>query len=56
MIADFVFGEDDTFSGIFVYEMDGILSGLDVYGLAGDAPTSLPEPEALRPFGDSTAA
>ena len=49
-IADFVFGEEDTLSGIFVYENDGILSGLEVYGLAGDAPKSLPEPEALRPF------
>ncbi len=51
-IADFVFGEEDTLSGIFVYEKDGILSGLEVYGLAGDAPKSLPEPELLRPFGD----
>ena len=54
-IADFVFGEGDTLSGIFVYEKDGILSGLEVYGLPGDAPKSLPEPEALRPFGDSAA-
>jgi len=51
-IADFVFGEEDKLSGIFVYEKDGILSGLEVYGLAGDAPKSLPEPELLRPFGD----
>ena len=51
-IADFVFGEEDTLSGIFVYENDGILSGLEVYGLAGEAPKSLPEPEALRPFGN----
>ncbi len=36
-IADFVFGEGDTLSGIFVYEKHGILSGLEVYGLAGDA-------------------
>jgi hypothetical protein len=49
-IADFVFGDEETLSGIFVFENDGILSGLEVYGLAGDAPKSLPEPEALRPF------
>ena len=49
-IADFVFGHEETLSGIFVFENDGILSGLEVYGLAGDAPKSLPEPEALRPF------
>jgi hypothetical protein len=54
-IAEFVFGEDETLSGIFVYERDGILSGLEVYGLAGEAPKMLPEPEALRPFGDSAA-
>ena len=49
-IADFVFGEEDTLSGIFLYKKGGILSGLEVYGLAGEAPKSLPEPEALRPF------
>jgi hypothetical protein len=54
-IADFVFGEADTLSGIFVFENDGIMSGLEVYGLPGEAPKSLPEPEALRPFGDSAA-
>jgi hypothetical protein len=47
-IADFVFGEGATLSGIFVYEKDGILSGLEVYGMAGDAPKSLPQPEELR--------
>ncbi len=54
-IADFVFGEGDSLSGIFVYEKDGILSGLEVYGSAGDAPKSLPRPEELRPFAGSTA-
>ena len=49
-IADFVFGDGQTLSGIFVFEKDGILSGLEVYGLAGDAPKSLPEPEELRPL------
>lgn len=52
-IADFVFGDEHSLSGIFAYEKDGILSGLEVYGLAGDAPKSLPEPEMLRPFHDS---
>src|SRR5215218_9719283 len=54
-IADFAFGEGDTLSGIFVYEKDGILSGLEVYGMAGDAPKSLPESEELQPFSDATA-
>lgn len=54
-IADFVFGEGDTLSGIFVYEKDGILSGLEVYGLAGEAPKSLPQPEELRPWDEARA-
>jgi hypothetical protein len=54
-IADFVFGQGDTLSGIFVFEKNGILSGLEVYGLGGDAPKSLPQPDDLRPVGDSTA-
>jgi hypothetical protein len=48
-IADFIFGEDESLSGVFVFEKDGILSGLEVYGLGGDAPKSLPAPEELRP-------
>ena len=55
-IADFVFGDEDTLSGIFVYEADGILSGLEVSGLAGDPPKSLPEPEALRPLPETPTA
>jgi hypothetical protein len=55
-IADFVFGETNNLSGIFVFEKHGVLGGLEVYGLAGDAPKSLPEPEALRPFRDPAAS
>jgi len=56
LLADFLFGEEQSLSGIFVYEKDGILSGLEVYGLASDAPRSLPEPDELRPFVDSPSA
>jgi hypothetical protein len=49
-IADFVFGTDEDLSGIFIFEQGGVLAGLEVYGLAGDAPKSLPLPESLRPF------
>ncbi len=49
-IAEFLFGEGNTLSGIFVFENDGILSGLEVYALADDAPMSLPQPEELRPI------
>jgi hypothetical protein len=56
VLADFVFGADEELSGIFIYESAGILSGLEVYGLAGDAPRALPSPDRLRPFGNSGAA
>jgi hypothetical protein len=50
VIADFVFGPADQLSGIFVFQKAGMLAGLEVYGLAGDAPKHLPAQEALRPF------
>jgi hypothetical protein len=55
-LADFIFGSKNELSGIFVYEQAGILSGLEVYGLAGDAPKVLPSIDLLRPFSDATGA
>jgi hypothetical protein len=49
-IADFTFGDEENLSGIFIYEQSGVLAGLEVYGLAGDAPKLLPPIESLRPF------
>jgi len=46
VLGDFLFGESN---GVFIYESDGILSGLEVVGYAGTAPNSLPAPESLRP-------
>ena len=54
-IADFIFGSGDEMSGIFVFEQSGVLAGLEVYGLAGDAPKTLPSSDSLRPFTDDTA-
>jgi hypothetical protein len=54
-IADFVLGSGDELSGIFVFEQSGVLAGLEVYGLADDAPKTLPSPDSLRPFTDDTA-
>ena len=48
IVADFIFGPDNQLSGIFLFEKGGVLAGLEVYGLAGDAPKSLPVSEALR--------
>jgi hypothetical protein len=50
ILGDFVFGIDSDLAGAFVFERSGVLAGLEVYGLAGDAPKTLPSPSALRPF------
>jgi hypothetical protein len=50
ILSDFVFGEGEERSGIFVFERDGDLAGVEVCGYAGDAPKSLPPVEALRPW------
>jgi hypothetical protein len=52
ILADFLFGTESDPSGIFVFEQGGVLSGLEVYGLAGDAPRTLPSPSSLRTFSD----
>ena len=50
IVGDFIFGSDANLSGIFVFERNGVLAGLEVYGMAGDAPKSLPSPDSLRHF------
>ncbi len=50
ILADFIFGTDNDLSGIFVFEKSGVLAGLEVYGLAGDAPKNLPPVGSLRPL------
>jgi hypothetical protein len=50
ILADFLFGGDSDLSGIFVFEKGGVLAGLEVYGLPGDAPKRLPSTNSLRPF------
>ena len=50
ILGDFVFGGDSDLAGAFVFERNGVLAGVEVYGLAGDAPKTLPSPSALRPF------
>jgi hypothetical protein len=47
-VADFVFGADHELSGIFVFEQSGVLAGLEVYGLAGEAPKNLPSTDLLK--------
>ena len=55
ILADFVFGDGQELNGAFIYEKAGILSGLEVFGYASDAPKSLPTPEHLRPVESAIA-
>ena len=55
VLADHVFGDESSLSGVFVFEQGGILAGLEVYGLAADAPKVLPAPASLRPFSADSA-
>src|SRR5215212_4477294 len=50
VIGDFLCEDGSDLSGTFIFERNGVLAGIEVYGLAGDAPKTLPEPGALRPF------
>jgi len=56
ILADFIYGSNEQVAGIFVFEQGGVLSGLEVYGLAGDAHKTLPSTHSLRPFGNETAS
>jgi hypothetical protein len=56
ILGDFIYGDGSDLNGVFIFERDGVLAGIEVYGLAGDVPKTLPVPEALRPFGASPAA
>jgi hypothetical protein len=48
VLGDFLYGDEKTLCGAFVFAKAGLLAGLEVYGLAVDAPTVLPEPPGLR--------
>lgn len=50
ILGDYLVGSEGNLSGAFIFSSRGILSGVEVYGLAGDAPHLLPRPEELRPW------
>ena len=54
ILGDYVFGTEANLAGVFIFSSNSILSGVEVYGLASDAPNVLPEPDVLRSF--ATAA
>jgi hypothetical protein len=49
ILGEFLLNDGDYPGGIFIYSSGGLLKGIDVYGLAGDAPRVLPRPEDLSP-------
>lgn len=53
ILGDFLFGPHDAPAGIFIFAKSGVLSGIEVYAMAGDAPTALPHEAMLRPFSAS---
>ncbi len=56
ILSDFLFNSDDVLSGIILFAQSGILSGIEVYGLSGEVPQSLPTPEQLRPFSTGSTS
>lgn len=48
ILSDFLTGEGDHQSGVFICSQHGLLSGIEVTGLANEAPRVLPKPEELR--------
>ena len=56
ILGDYLFGDDSSLCGAFVFQIDGTLAGLEVYGLAASAPRALPSPKDLRPFQTGNAA
>lgn len=50
VLGDFLCGPLDAPAGAFIFESGGLLGGIEVYSLATDAPSVLPQPP-LRPFG-----
>ena len=52
ILGDYLFGSEADLSGVFIFAKGGVLAGLEVYGLASDAPSSLPHPSSLRSFNE----
>jgi hypothetical protein len=50
ILGDYVVGDSDEVSGVFIFESGGLLSGIEFYGLGGEALQVLPAIEELRPF------
>ena len=48
VLGDYIYGDSGQESGAFIFERGGLLSGIEVYGLSGDAPAILTATKELR--------
>ena len=55
ILGDYLVGTGDDTFGVFIFQSEGVLSGVEVYSLAADAPSELPEPDQLRPSDFKTS-
>ena len=53
VLGDFLFGTEEDLCSIIIFSSQGILSGVEVFGYAVDAPKQLPEPQELRLYSES---
>ena len=50
ILGDYLYGDGEDLSGIFIFERAGILAGIEVWSpLGDDAPKALPVVQVLRP-------
>ena len=57
ILGDFLYGDDTTLAGAFIFERGGVLAGIEVWSPIGeDAPRHLPSPAELRPSETSAGA
>lgn len=50
ILGDYVVGDGNEVSGVFIFESGGLLSGIEFYSVGGDALQVLPGIEELRPL------
>jgi hypothetical protein len=57
ILGDFLYGDDATLAGAFIFERGGVLAGIEVWSPIGeDAPRILPSPAELRPSENAAGA
>lgn len=50
ILGDFLFGEGDKTSGVFIFEREGRLAGIEVYTYGDQVMRKMPDPSELRTF------